>query len=205
MGAHRTFKSTINCQISLEGLLMLNRKFIPWVIVACLCVLLILLLVRDSRVAPTIIETQHTDTLYRKRVDTLVVEKPVVKTEKVVEEKIIYVHDTIKVAIPISEYRFFEDGLYDITARGYEVSLSNVTVFPKTEYTTITTTTEKTIYKDTWNLYLGAEIWAFNRQVVPSVNLTLKTPKKWLFGAKIGYYEGGVVYGGQISYKILGK
>ena len=139
------------------------------------------------------------------RVDTLVVEKPVVKTEKVVAEKIIYVHDTIKVAIPISEYRFFEDGLYDITARGYEVSLSNVTVFPKTEYTTITTTTEKTIYKDTWNLYLGVEIWAFNRQVVPSVNLTLKTPKKWLLGAKIGYYEGGVVYGGQISYKILGK
>lgn len=139
------------------------------------------------------------------RVDTLVVEKPVVKTEKVVAEKIIYVHDTIKVSIPISEYRFFEDGLYDITARGYEVSLSNVTVFPKTEYTTITTTTEKTIYKDTWNLYLGAEIWAFNRQVVPSVNLTLKTPKKWLLGAKIGYYEGGVVYGGQISYKILGK
>lgn len=139
------------------------------------------------------------------RVDTLVVEKPVVKTEKVVAEKIIYVHDTIKVAIPISEYRFFEDGLYDITARGYEVSLSNVTVFPKTVYQTITTTTEKTIYKDTWNLYLGAEIWAFNRQVVPSVNLTLKTPKKWLLGAKIGYYEGGVVYGGQISYKIFGK
>ena len=184
---------------------MLNNKYIPWAIVACLCVLLILLLVWDSRVAPTIIETQHTDTLYKTRVDTLVVEKPVVKTEKVVAEKIIYVHDTIKVAIPISEYRFFENGLYDITARGYEVSLSNVTVFPKTEYTTITTTTEKTIYKDTWNLYLGAEIWAFNRQVVPSVNLTLKTPKKWLLGAKIGYYEGGVVYGGQIGYKILGK
>ena len=184
---------------------MLNRKFIPWVIVACLCVLLILLLIRDSRVAPTIIETQHTDTLYKIRVDTLVVEKPVVKTEKVVAEKIIYVHDTIKVSIPISEYRFFEDGLYDITARGYEVSLSNVTVFPKTEYATITTTTEKTIYKDTWNLYLGAEIWAFNRQVVPSVNLTLKTPKKWLFGAKIGYYNKRPIYGGSINYKILGK
>lgn len=139
------------------------------------------------------------------RVDTLVVEKPVVKTEKVVAEKIIYVHDTIKVAIPISEYRFFEDGLYDITARGYEVSLSNVTVFPKTEYRTVTNTVETTVYKDTWNLYLGAEIWAFNRQVVPSVNLTLKTPKKWLLGVKIGYYEGGVVYGGQIGYKILGK
>lgn len=139
------------------------------------------------------------------RIDTFVVEKPVVKTKKVVEEKIIYVHDTVKVVIPISEYRFFQDGIYDITARGYDVSLSDITVFPKTEYRTVTNTVETTIYKDTWNLYLGAEIWAFNRQLVPSVNLTLKTPKKWLFGAKIGYYEGSVVYGGQISYKILGK
>ena len=184
---------------------MLNRKFIPWVIVACLCVLLILLLVRDSRVAPTIIETQHTDTLYRTRVDTLVVEKPVVKEKKVVEEKIIYVHDTVKVVIPISEYRFFEDGLYDITARGYEVSLSNVTVFPKTEYATITTTTEKTIYKDAWNCYLGVGIWAFDREVVPTVNLMLKTPKRWLLGVNIGYYNKRPIYGGSINYKILGK
>lgn len=184
---------------------MLNRKFIPWAIVACLCVLLILLLARDSRVAPTIIETQHTDTLYRTRVDTLVVEKPVVKEKKVVEEKIIYIHDTIKVAIPISEYRFFEGGLYDITARGYEVSLSNVTVFPKTEYTTITTTTEKTIYKDALNCYLGVGIWAFDKEIVPTVNLTLKTPKKWLFSANVGYYNRSLIYGGQLSYKILGK
>ena len=184
---------------------MLNRKFIPWVIVACLCVLLILLLVRDSRVAPTIIETQHTDTLYRIRVDTLVVEKPVVKEKKVVEEKIIYIHDTVKVVIPISEYRFFEDGLYDITARGYEVSLSNVTVFPKTEYTTITTTTKKTVYKDAWNCYLGVGIWAFDREIVPTVNLMIKTPKRWLFGLNIGYYNKRPVYGGSVNYKIVGK
>lgn len=184
---------------------MLNNKYIPWAIVACLCVLLILLLVWDSRVAPTIIETQHTDTLYKIRVDTLVVEKPVVKTEKVVAEKIIYVHDTIKVSIPISEYRFFEDGLYDITARGYEVSLSNVTVFPKTEYATITTTTEKTIYKDAWNCYLGVGIWAFDREIVPTVNLTIKTPKRWLFGLNIGYHNKRPIYGGSVNYKILGK
>lgn len=181
------------------------NKILPWAIVACLSVLLILLLARDSRVAPTIIETQHTDTLYRTRVDTLVVEKPVVKEKKVVEEKIIYIHDTIKVAIPISEYRFFQDGIYDITARGYDVSLSNVTVFPKTEYTTITTTTEKTIYKDVWNCYLGVGIWALNDQVVPTVNLTLKTPKMWLISLNAGYCDGHLIYGGQFSYKILGK
>lgn len=184
---------------------MLNRKFIPWAIVACLCVLLILLLVRDSRVAPTIIETQHTDTLYKTRVDTLVIEKPIVKEKKVVEEKIIYVHDTVKVVIPISEYRFFEDGLYDITARGYEVSLTNVAVFPKTVFETITNTVETTVYKDTWNLYLGVGIWAFDREIVPTVNLMLKTPKKWLFGLNIGYYNKRPIYGGSVNYKILGK
>jgi hypothetical protein len=181
------------------------NKILPWAIVACLCALLILLLVRDSRVAPTIIETQRTDTLYKTRVDTFFVEKPVVKTEKVVEEKIIYVHDTVKVVIPISEYRFFQDGIYDITARGYDVSLSNVTVFPKTEYRTVTNTVETTVYKDTWNLYFGAGIWALNDQVVPTVNLSLKTPKMWLISLNTGYYNGDIVYGGQISYKILGK
>ena len=139
------------------------------------------------------------------RIDTFVVEKPVVKTEKVVEEKIIYVHDTVKVVIPISEYRFFQDGIYDITARGYDVSLSNITVFPKTEYRTVTNTVETTVYKDTWNLYFGAGIWALNDQVVPTVNLSLKTPKMWLISLNTGYYNGGIVYGGQISYKILGK
>jgi hypothetical protein len=154
---------------------------------------------------PIVITERHTDTIVKARIDTFVVEKPVVKTKKVVEEKIIYIHDTVKVVIPISEYRFFQDGIYDITARGYDVSLSNVTVFPKTEYRTVTNTVETTIYKDTWNLYFGAGFWAFNKQVVPLVNLTLKTPKMWLISLNTGYYNGSFIYGGQFSYKILGK
>lgn len=161
------------------------------------------LFLREDRVEyKTKVETIIDTTI---RIDTFVVEKPVVKTKKVVEEKIIYVHDTVKVVIPISEYRFFQDGIYDITARGYDVSLSNVTVFPKTEYRIVTNTVETTVYKDTWNLYFGAGIWALNDQVVPTVNLSLKTPKMWLISLNTGYYNGGIVYGGQISYKILGK
>ena len=158
---------------------------------------------REDRVEyKTKIETIIDTTI---RIDTFVVEKPVVKTKKVIEEKIIYVHDTVKVVIPISEYRFFQDGIYDITARGYDVSLSNVTVFPKTEYTTITTTTEKTIYKDAWNCYLGVGIWAFDREIVPTVNLMIKTQNRWLFGLNIGYYNKQSIYGGSVNYKILGK
>lgn len=183
----------------------MKSNILPWAISIVSVALLILLCIKDSRVPSTTIEIQRTDTLFLTRVDTFVVEKPVVKTKKVVEEKIIYVHDTVKVVIPISEYRFFQDGIYDITARGYDVSLSNVTVFPKTEYRTVTNTVETTVYKDTWNLYFGAGIWALNDQVVPTVNLSLKTPKMWLISLNTGYYNGGIIYGGQISYKILGK
>lgn len=183
----------------------MKSNILPWAISIVSVALLILLCIKDSRVPTTTIEIQRTDTLFLTRVDTFVVEKPVVKTKRVVEEKIIYVHDTVKVVIPISEYRFFQDGIYDITARGYDVSLSNVTVFPKTEYRTVTNTVETTIYKDTWNLYFGAGIWALNGQVVPMVNLSLKTPKMWLISLNAGYYNGDIVYGGQISYKILGK
>lgn len=183
----------------------MKSNILPWAISIVSVALLILLCIKDSRVPTTTIEIQRTDTLFLTRVDTFVVEKPVVKTKKVVEEKIIYVHDTVKVVIPISEYRFFQDGIYDITARGYDVSLSNVTVFPKTEYRTVTNTVETTIYKDTWNLYFGAGIWALNDQVVPTVNLSLKTPKMWLISLNAGYCEGRLVCGGQFSYKILGK
>ena len=182
----------------------MKSNILPWAIVGVLGVLLLWSLNTESG-EPVVITEQHTDTIVTTHIDTFVVDKPVVKTKKVVEEKIIYVHDTVKVVIPISEYRFFEDGIYDITARGYDVSLSNVTVFPKTEYRTVTNTVETTIYKDTWNLYFGAGFWAFNTQVVPTVNLTLKTPKMWLISLNTGYYNGGIVYGGQISYKILGK
>ena len=109
-----------------------KSNILPWAIVGVLGVLLLWSLNTESG-EPIVITERHTDTIVKTHIDTFVVEKPVVKTKKVVEEKIIYVHDTVKVVIPISEYRFFQDGIYDITARGYDVSLNNVTVFPKTE------------------------------------------------------------------------
>lgn len=183
----------------------MKSKILPWAIVACLGVLLILLLARDSRVAPTIIETQHTDTLYRTRVDTLVVEKPVVKEKKVVEEKIIYVHDTVKVVIPISEYRFFEDGLYDITARGYDVSLSNVTVFPKTEYRTVTNTVETTVTKYRSSLFVFGGFSSICGDFSPKVGVSLSLKGKWLISGGISLYQKQPMYDATIGYNILHK
>lgn len=184
---------------------MLNRKFIPWAIVGVLVVLLLWSLNTDSR-EPVVITERHTDTLHRIVHDTTVITKVITVVEKEPSDTVyLTIRDSIFVPVPRQEYTFSEPNLFDFRVKGFGVEFLDAKVYPKTVYETITSTVETTVYKDTWNLYLGAEIWAFNRQVVPSVNLTLKTPKKWLLGAKIGYYEGGIVYGGQISYKILGK
>lgn len=181
----------------------MKSKILPWAIVACLSVLLLWSLNVESG-EPTVITERHTDTLVVVKHDTTVITK--VKIEKEPSDTVyITVRDSILVPIPRQEYSFSEPDLFEFRVKGFDVEFLDAKVYPKTVHETIYEQSTTTVYKDTWNLYLGAEIWAFNRQVVPSVNLTLKTPKMWLFGAKIGYYQGSVVYGGQISYKILGK
>ena len=185
---------------------MLNRKFIPWAIVGILVVLLILLLVRDSRVAPTIIETQHTDTLTVVKHDTIEVTKVVTVVEKEPSDTVyLTVRDSIFVPVPRQEYTFSEPDLFDFRVKGFGVEFLDAKVYPKTIYQTITNTVETTVYKDAWNCYLGVGIWAFDREIVPTVNLTIKTPNRWLFGLNIGYYNKRPIYGGSVNYKILGK
>lgn len=191
---------------------MSNKTHIAWWIVGILativCVLVVLLtwsLNVDSG-EPTVTEKHTTDTLTVIKHDTTTITKVITKVEKEpVDTVYLTIRDSIFVPVPRQEYTFSEPDLFDFRVKGFEVEFLDAKVYPKTEYTTITTTTEKTIYKDAWNCYLGVGIWAFNKEVVPTVNLTLKTPKKWLFGLNVGYYNRGLVYGGQVSYKILGK
>ncbi len=183
---------------------MLNKSYIPWV-VSCVLVVLLVWSLGTRGEKPVVTERHTTDTLYRIVHDTTVLEKIAYKEKRVVDTTYIVVRDSIFVPVPISEYRFKEDGLFDITARGFDVSLSNVTVYPKTEYRTITNTVEKEVYRNSWNCFIGVGFWAFDREIVPTVNLLVKTQNKWVFGANIGYYNKRPIYGGSVNYKILGK
>lgn len=161
------------------------------------------LFLREDRVEyKTKVETIIDTTI---RIDTFVVEKPVVKTKKVIEEKIIYVHDTVKVVIPISEYRFFQDGIYDITARGYDVSLSNVTVYPKTIYQTITNESTTTITKYRSSLFVNAGFSSICGDFYPKVGLGLSLKGKWLISGDLGLYEKNPIYGISVGYNVLQK
>ena len=173
----------------------MKSNILPWVIVGVLGVLLLWSLNTESG-EPVETTERHTDTLVVVKHDTTVITKVIIEKEPA-DTVYITVRDSTPVPVPRQEYKFSEPNLFDFRVKGYMVEFMDATIYPKTVY--------ETIYKDSWNLYFGAGFLALNDRVVPTVNLSLKTPKMWLISLNTGYYNGGIVYGGQISYKILGK
>jgi hypothetical protein len=168
------------------------------VIIAVLVIVLGLVLRRPEKV---ITETKYlTDTTTVTKIDTVEVTKIVEVEKMVVDTTYITVRDSILVPIPMSEYRFFQKGLYDITAYGYNVSLSNIIVFPKTVYQTVTNTIEKEVVVNSYEIFGGFGIWRFKDEWIPNIGLAVKAPKNLLFTANLGYYDKDLLYGGTVYY-----
>ena len=168
------------------------------VIIAVLVLMLGLVLKRPEKV---ITETKYlTDTTTVTKTDTVEVTKIVEVEKRVVDTTYITVRDSILVPIPMSEYRFFQKGLYDITAYGYNVSLSNIIVFPKTVYRTVTNTVEKEVLVNNYEIFGGFGIWRFKGEWIPNIGLAVKAPKNLLFTANLGYYDKDLLYGGTVYY-----
>lgn len=183
---------------------MSNKFHIVYLaIIAALLVVLGVSLSRPDKVVEVI--KHQTDSLVVVKHDTFTITK-VVEVEKKVVDTVHVKSEGDSTPIPISEYRFFKPNEYDITARGFNVTIPSITVFPKTITKTVTNTIEKeVVLESAWNCYLGVGFWAFDKNVVPTANLIIKAQNKWLFGANVGWYNGRPIYGGNISYKILGK
>ena len=168
------------------------------VVITVLVLVLGLVLKRPEKV---ITETKCLpDTTFITKIDTVEVTKIVEVEKRVVDTTYITVRDSVLVPIPMNEYRFFQKGLYDITAYGYNVSLSNIIVFPKTVYQTVTNTVEKEVLVTNWNIYGGFGIWRFKDEWIPNVGLAIKAPKNLLFTVNLGYYDKSLLYGGTAYY-----
>ena len=164
-------------------------------VIALLTIALGISLRRPSKVVEVV--KREVDTLSITRYDTLKI-----TTVKEVEKRVV---DTVYISnglIPISQYRFFEQNKYDITAFGYGVLLESVTVFPKTITNTITNTIEKEILVTNWDIYLGGGLWKYKDEWIPRVSATVKSPKNFLFGADLGFPKEGLMIGGTVQYKI---
>ena len=179
---------------------MSNKFHIIYIaVIAALLVLLGVSLSRPDKVVEVI--KHQTDSLIVVKHDTLTITK-VVEVEKKVVDTVYVKSEPDSTPIPISEYRFFKPNEYDITARGFNVTMPSITVFPKTITKTVTNTIEKEVVLEKYAIYGGFGITAFNGRFAPEASISLATPRKWLISAKIGYFEGSAYYGGSIQYRL---
>lgn len=151
-----------------------------------------------------IIEKHFTDTITIVKYDTVTITKIKVIKERVVDTMYIEKNGE-QIALPRQQRHFYEKSLFDAWVSGYDPKIDSIRIYPKTEYRTITNTVEKERTHRPWSLYAGAQIQAFSSDFIPSVSISLSTPKKWLISAKIGIYEKKPIYGLELGYKILEK
>ena len=187
-------------------------------IVLFTCFLSILLVILFLSVSVSLLKKRESNVVYVDRIirdttylsirDTLTITK--FKTiEKTVSLDTVYIrsNDTIFLPVPMYDYHFKEDGLYDIEAYGYNVKLNKVEVYPTTKIVTITQYIEKEDgrrkEKEDWDAYIKGGLEVFNGGCIPNIGLMLKTPKKASFGANMGYFNGDMTFGIEVGYKLF--
>lgn len=181
------------------------------------CFLSILLVILFLSVSVSLLKKRESNVVYVDRIirdttyltlrDTMTITKFVTLEKEVKDTVYIVSKDSIKVPVPMCDYHFKEDGLYDIEAYGYNVKLNKVEVYPTTKIVTITQYMEKEDGrrkdKEDWDMYIKGGLEVFNGGCIPNIGLMLKTPKKASFGANMGYFNGDMTFGIEVGYKIF--
>lgn len=180
------------------------KKYSSWLIVGVLVVLLMWSLFTERR-EPVVIEKRTTDTLIVTKTDTVTITKVETKIINQIDTTYIVVRDSIRVPIPISEYEFKKDGLFNFKVKGFDVSFISANVYPKTEYRTVTNTINTTIKEDKSALFVSGGFTVISETFVPQVSVDLSIKNKWLIEANVGVYKKQMIYGCKVGYNILNK
>lgn len=141
-----------------------------------------------------------TDTIIEYKHDTLVYEKPKYVYKTKIDTQIIFINKKDSVYLPIEQKYYSEKEKYDIWVSGYEPNLDSVKIYPKTIRESVIIETKETIEKT--NVYVTLGFNAFSGGFIPEVGVSITTKKKWLIGAKIGYYDKNLVYGATVGLKL---
>lgn len=181
---------------------MLN-KIIPWVLVGALVVLLVWSLNTDSG-EPGVIEKHTTDTLIIIKTDTLVFTDVIIKETP--KDTVYITSDKGEdVPIPISEYKFSEEGEFDFRVSGFNVNLLSATIYPKTITQVIETNTSITTKENKSALFVYGGFGVFSEAFYPKAGLALSLKNKWLISADISYFQKQPMIGATIGYNMLNK
>lgn len=177
----------------------MNSKFhLLYIVIICVLVALLLSSKRQIKV----VENRVTDTITKVQIDTLIKYVPKYIAKKPIDTIYLPSSEKSEVAIPIEQRYYREEGVYDAWVSGYLPSLDSIKTYPRIEYRTITNNVTKEIHKSTLDFYPYIGFRRFDNKIGQVIGLSIKMPKKWVYSGEIGVFDGKMMYGINLGYKL---
>ena len=172
-------------------------KYIPYIVIAFLVGVIIF---GDREV--DVKETHTTDTDTVVLIDTVYERVPSPVETRILERKVyVKTSDTVYM-FNAEQKRYTKEGSYDIWISGCEPNLDSCKVYNKTEYRTVNNEIVKVVPESKYHIYANGGFSLLNERLIPQIGISISSPGKLTYGAKIGLYDGSPLYGISIGYKI---
>lgn len=174
------------------------KKWVPYIVIVLLVVVLILSLTHPREV---VVEAHTTDTVTIVRVDTIRECFPHFVYEKVLDTIFIEKVSENVLKLPITQ-KYYNTDSYQAWVSGYKPSLDSINVFNKVVERTVIHTIDRVVYPKSIDWYLNAGSMFIDKKAAPYVGLNVKFKNDLVIGANAGVYEKNMFYGFNIGFKL---
>lgn len=174
------------------------KKWVPYIVIVLLVVVLILSLTHPREV---VVETHTTDTVTIVRVDTIRARFPHFVYEKVLDTIFIEKVSENVLKLPITQ-KYYNTDSYQAWVSGYKPNLDSINVFNKVVERTVNHTIDRVVYPKSIDWYLNAGSMFIDKKAAPYVGLNVKFKNDLVIGANAGVYEKNMFYGFNIGFKL---
>ena len=148
-------------------------------------------------------EKHRVDTLTIVRTDTVVRYEPKYITQNIIKHDTLYVTKDSIIYLPITQRFYSEKGNYDVWISGYNPQLDSIKTYRQREIVSIDRVVEREVVRNKYELYLQGGINVVQREIIPTVGVTLTTPKKFYYELDFGYFQGQMTYGFKAGLKLF--
>lgn len=178
----------------------MKSNCLSYILVAVLAVIIFHAFTKRTPTQNEVIkEITIVDTVRYTQTDTITLYEPKYITKRVVDT--LYITDTI--FLPIVQKHYSERGMYDVWVSGYEAKMDSIKTYNKTEYKYIEKEVTQEVVVNKYELYLNGGLNAFSGTFIPKVGISIITPKKTLYNANLGLYNGEITYEVGVGIKLF--
>lgn len=178
------------------------KNFAPYIITALLSII-VFHTCTDAGEPVVAKEKITVDTVFIFKTDTIIRYEPKYITQTIVRHDTLFLVKDSIVYLPITQKRYSEPNLYDVWVSGYKPQLDSIKTYNRTEYVNVEKVVEREVIKNKYELYVFGSLNAISNSFVPQVGVSLITPKRTLYKANLGLYNGQVTYGIGIGYNLF--